>query len=190
MHHVGGPVEAIDRVFSSGAGLAYLGEDVTMVEHQLQAAAQAANAGSAEPLVIAALVHDIGHMIEQGVELDATSAIANEVDARHDVTGAQWLATWFDARVTEPVRLHVAAKRYLVAVESTYAAQLSPASVHTLQLQGGPMSVSEIEAFRRNPAWVEAIAVRRFDEAAKDPAVVAPPLAHYADMIRRVARSA
>lgn len=177
-------------MFGSGAGLAYLGEDVTMIEHQLQAAAHAVRAGSPEPLVIAALVHDIGHLVEQAEgELDATSALAGQIDARHDATGARWLTEWFNDEVTEPVRLHVAAKRFLVAVEPSYAAQLSPASVHTLRLQGGAMSSVEIEQFRRDPSATAAIAVRRFDEAAKDPACAAPPLGTYADMIQRVARS-
>ena len=101
---------SIERTFLSAAGMAYLGEGVTMIEHQLQAAELAA--GCSDALVVAALLHDIGHVIDG--DTDAAEAMADDRDADHDASGAQWLSHWFGPDVTEPVRLHVAAKRYLV----------------------------------------------------------------------------
>lgn len=178
---------ALDAVFVSSEGMAYLGEDVTMIEHQLQAGALAAASTAPDALVVASLLHDVGHMVGQKVgERDASAALAAETDAHHDVCGARWLAQWFGPDVTEPVRLHVAAKRYLVATEADYAERLSPASVHTLRLQGGLMSPEEIVAFEANPHCGAAVALRRFDEAAKDASVTAPPLSAYRERIRRL----
>lgn len=181
-------LETIERAFLSAAGMAYLGEDVTMIEHQLQAAALAG--GCADALVVAALLHDIGHIIgrEEG-EADATDALADDRDAHHDATGARWLSRWFGPAVTEPVRLHVAAKRYLVATESDYAAKLSEASVHTLRLQGGPMSPQEVAAFEALDYARDAIALRRFDEAAKDGSKHAPGFDTHRDLLLRVMAS-
>jgi len=178
-------IGATDALFSSSEGMAYLGESVTMIQHQLQAGALAVAAGVSDALVAAALLHDIGHMVG---DLSASTALAGDVDAHHDVVGARWLATWFGPDVTEPVRLHVAAKRYLVMAEPAYAARLSPASVHTLRLQGGPMSAREAAAFAALPHAADAVAVRRFDEAAKDADVDAPELATYHDLLARVLR--
>ena len=180
-------IDAIDALFTSSAGMAYLGEDVTMVQHQLQAGALAVAAGLSDALAVAALLHDVGHMV--GAR-DASAALADDVDARHDVAGARWLAQWFGPDVTEPVRLHVAAKRYLVTAEPAYAATLSSASVHTLRLQGGPMSVEDAHAFAALPQASAAVALRRFDEAAKDAAVDAPALATHHDLLARVLRKA
>ena len=180
-------IAAIDTLFTSSEGMAYLGEDVTMIEHQLQAGALAACSGASDALVVAALLHDVGHMVG---EQDAAVAMADNVDAHHDVVGARWLAHWFGPDVTEPVRLHVAAKRYLVTAEPDYAARLSAASVHTLRLQGGPMSVAETAEFVALPHAAGAIALRRFDEAAKDAAISAPPLATHHDLLARVLRTA
>ena len=116
-------IDAIERTFNSAEGMAYLGEDVTMIQHQLQAGALAIAAGCSDSLALAALLHDIGHVIgrEEG-EADAAEAMANDRDAHHDASGARWLSRWFGLDVTEPVRLHVAAKRFLVATEPDYAA--------------------------------------------------------------------
>ena len=179
-------IGAIGALFTSSEGMAYLGEDVTMIEHQLQAGALAIAAGASDALIVAALLHDVGHMVGEN---DATAAMADDVDAHHDVVGARWLANWFGPEVTEPVRLHVAAKRYLVTAEPTYAARLSPASVHTLRLQGGPMRAEEAAEFAALPYADDAIALRRFDEAAKDAAISAPSLAAHHDLLARVLRA-
>jgi gamma-butyrobetaine dioxygenase len=180
-----GALQTIERVFNSAEGMAYLGEAVTMIQHQLQAGALAH--GRSDALVVAALLHDIGHMIGPGDgQPDASDALAGERDAHHDETGAMWLARWFAPDVSEPVRLHVAAKRYLVATEPDYGAKLSEASVHTLRLQGGPMSAQEIREFEALPYAQDAIALRRFDEAAKDPSKDAPSFSCYQDLLARV----
>lgn len=176
-------LETIEQTFYSAEGLRYLGEDVTMIQHQLQAGALAAECGDA--LVVAALLHDIGHVIgRQEGQADALDALTNDRDAHHDASGAQWLSRWFGPNVTEPVRLHVAAKRYLVATEPTYAAQLSEASTHTLRLQGGPMSSREVRDFETQTYAEDAVTLRRIDEAAKDNAWQAPGLDSYRALLR------
>jgi gamma-butyrobetaine dioxygenase len=175
-------VESIEGVFLSADGMVYLGEKVTMIQHQLQAAALAR--GSSDSLVAAALLHDIGHML--GREGGATEALADDRDAHHDSIGARWLARWFRPDVTEPVRLHVAAKRYLVATEPGYASKLSAASVHTLRLQGGPMSPTEVREFDALEFAHDAVTLRRFDEAAKDPNHEAPGFDTYRDLLARL----
>ena len=178
-------LESIERTFLSADGMAYLGEDVSMIQHQLQAAALAV--GSTDELVVAALLHDIGHMVarEDG-GADAAAALADDRDAHHDSIGGRWLSRWFGPEVVEPVRLHVAAKRFLVATEPDYAARLSEASVHTLRLQGGPMSATEVEAFAGLAGSTDAIALRRFDEAAKDGSKDAPGFGTHRDLLIRV----
>ena len=180
-------IEAIERTFNSAEGMAYLGEDVTMIQHQLQAGALAIAAGCNDSLAVAALLHDIGHVIgrEEG-EADAAEAMANDRDAHHDASGARWLSRWFGPDVTEPVRLHVAAKRFLVATEPDYAARLSAASVHTLRLQGGPMAPAEARGFAAHEFARDAVALRRLDEAAKDGSKDAPGFDTHRDLLARV----
>jgi gamma-butyrobetaine dioxygenase len=180
-------IDAIERTFNSAEGMAYLGEDVTMIQHQLQAGALAIAAGCSDSLTLAALLHDIGHVIgrEEG-EADAAEAMANDRDAHHDASGARWLSRWFGPDVTEPVRLHVAAKRFLVATEPDYAARLSAASVHTLRLQGGPMAPDEARDFAAHQFALDAVALRRLDEAAKDGSKDAPGFDTHRDLLARV----
>jgi gamma-butyrobetaine dioxygenase len=186
-HRIAEALAAIDGAFVSAEGMAYLGEDVTMIQHQLQAGALAVAAGCGDSLVVAALLHDIGHVIgrdEGGA--DAAEALAHDRDAHHEFTGARWLARWFGPDVTEPVRLHVAAKRYLVATERDYAGRLSAASVHTLRLQGGPMTPDQVRMFEALDFAQDAVALRRFDEAAKDGSTDAPGLDTHRDLLVRV----
>jgi predicted HD phosphohydrolase len=153
----------------------------------LQAGALAVAAGCSDALVVAALLHDIGHMIgrEEG-EADAAEALAHDRDAHHDASGARWLSPWFGPDVTEPVRLHVAAKRFLVATERDYAAKLSAASIHTLRLQGGPMSPHQVREFEALDFAKDAVALRRLDETAKDGSTDAPGLETHRDLLVRV----
>jgi gamma-butyrobetaine dioxygenase len=186
-HQLDEALHSIDRMFVSAEGMAYLGEDVTMIQHQLQTGALASAAGCNDALVVAALLHDVGHMIgPQEGEDDATEALAVGRDAHHDATGARWLSRWFGPDVTEPVRLHVAAKRFLVATEPDYAAKLSAASVHTLRLQSGPMTPREVREFAALEFAQDAVALRRLDEAAKDASVDAPGLDTHRDRLVRV----
>ena len=138
---------------------------INQLQHALQAAALAEADDAPPATVLASLLHDVGHMIHDLGEDPA----ARGIDDVHEELGARWLAKHFTPDVVEPVRLHVAAKRYLCATESDYFGKLSPDSVRSLELQGGLMSADEIEAFRRLPFCAEAVQLRRYDEAAKDP---------------------
>src|SRR5450631_931491 len=138
--------ELLSLYTRSGAAL-YFGEAVTVTEHSLQAAHFAQAAEAPEQLVIAALLHDIGHLIET-----VPDDIADwQIDAHHELIGSRWLAGRFGAAVCEPVRLHVPAKRYLCATHPEYFDRLSAASVLTLKLQGGPMSSAEVAVFQAEP---------------------------------------
>jgi gamma-butyrobetaine dioxygenase len=111
-------------------------------------------------------------------------------DNHHSDTGADWLAQWFGPEVTEPVRLHVAAKRYLCATEPDYFDQLSESSRYTLSVQGGPMSLERAAQFAANPYAADAIAIRRFDDGAKDPELRAPGIEHFTALLERLVRQA
>jgi phosphonate degradation associated HDIG domain protein len=179
------PVDAIAEMFTSEGAADYLGEPVTVAAHLLQAGARAQAAGAAPALVAAALLHDVGHL--RGAEVDAVELSGRELmagtDNNHGDRGAAWLAHWFPAPVTEPVRLHVAAKRYLCATEPSYFGQLSEASVYTLAVQGGPMTDAEAREFEREPHAADAIAVRRWDDLAKDPSADVPAFDHYRPLL-------
>ena len=176
-------VADILAIYESRGGSAYYGERVSMTEHGLQAAHFAQGEGALERLVLAALLHDIGHLLE--IQPDAIEEWT--LDARHEESGAHWLSKHFDAAVYEPVRLHVPAKRYLCATDSGYFARLSAASVHTLKLQGGPMSVGEVARFKAEPYWRDALRVRRWDDQGKVAGLKTPALHDYAPLIERVA---
>jgi len=169
-------VEAIAGLFAGPGARDYLGEAVTIGDHMRQAGALAEAAGAAAPLVAAALLHDVGHL-------------RNETDSRHGTGGARWLSQWFGPAVTEPVRLHVAAKRYLCAAEPGYFARLSPESVRTLALQGGPMTPAQAAAFEALPCAPDAVAVRRWDDQAKDPAVTPPEFSHFVPLLEALAQA-
>jgi gamma-butyrobetaine dioxygenase len=177
-------VAAIAALFESEGAAEYLGEPVTQAAHMLQAAALAERDNAEDALIAAALLHDVGHFAGTLTGHD----LMRGTDTRHGEAGAAWLARWFGEEVTEPVRLHVAAKRYLCAVEPDYLAALSPASVYTLGVQGGPMRAAELAEFTARPYARAAIRVRRWDDAAKDPAAEPPPLGHFAGVLRALAR--
>jgi gamma-butyrobetaine dioxygenase len=161
-----------DLFAGPGAG-EYLGEPVTIGVHMRQAGALAEAAGAADALIAAALLHDVGHLRE-------------ETDERHGEKGADWLRQWFPEAVTEPVRLHVAAKRYLCATEPDYYAGLSEESKRTLRVQGGPMHAGDIERFEQGRYAADAVAVRRWDDQAKEPFVTPPEFAHFAALLARL----
>jgi gamma-butyrobetaine dioxygenase len=169
-------VEAIAELFAGPGARDYMGEPVSIGVHMRQAGALAEAAAAAGPLVAAALLHDIGHL-------------RNETDSRHGDAGAQWLSQWFGEAVTEPVRLHVAAKRYLCAAEAGYLGLLSDESVRTLALQGGPMTAQQAAAFEALPFAQDAVAVRRWDDEAKDPAVTPPEFSHFEALLSTLVRS-
>jgi phosphonate degradation associated HDIG domain protein len=155
--------------------------DVTQRQHALQAAWLAERAGCCDALVVAALLHDVGHLVHGLGENPAAAG----VDDRHEERGHEFLARWFGPAVTEPVRLHVAAKRYLCAVEPDYFGRLSRDSVLSLTLQGGPMSPAEAEAFAALPQAAAAVQLRRFDEQAKVKDLETPPVGHFLPAVAR-----
>jgi [1-hydroxy-2-(trimethylamino)ethyl]phosphonate dioxygenase len=173
-------VLAIYGAHGSGA---YFGEQVSMTEHGLQAAYFAQVQGAEPTLIVAALLHDVGHLLEAVPE--AIEEWTN--DAHHEAVGARWLAQRFSAQVSEPVRLHVPAKRYLCATDSDYFGRLSAASVHTLQLQGGAMSAAEVARFEKEPYHRQALRVRRWDDQGKVAGLKTPGLADYATLIDSIA---
>ena len=169
-------------IFERRGAEEYLGEPVTIAEHMLQGAKLAEDAGAEDALVAAALLHDIGHFTSEF----GTYSPDDTEDKHHDEAGAEVLAPFFPPVVTECVRLHVAAKRYLCATDPTYFAKLSSASVHTLSLQGGPMSDAEVAAFRKNPFHDEAVRVRLWDEGGKVPGMKTRPFREYEPLLQRV----
>ncbi|HIC82204.1 MAG TPA: HD domain-containing protein [Kiloniellaceae bacterium] len=167
-------------------GSRYGGEVVSQLDHALQCATLAHDAGAEDALVTAALLHDIGHLVNPKDE----GAAAAGIDAAHETVGAAYLSRWFGPAVTAPVAQHVAAKRYLCQAEPGYYQTLSEESVRSLALQGGPFTVEEAEDFRAGPYAEAALALRRWDEAAKDPAMETPPLRDFEAVIERVLRAA
>ncbi|MEO7940431.1 MAG: HD domain-containing protein, partial [Burkholderiaceae bacterium] len=169
-------------IFERRGGEEYLGEPVTMAQHMLQAARCAERAGQPQEVIVAALLHDIGHFTSEF----GTYSPDDTHDRHHEESGGDVLAPFFSQRVVDCVRWHVAAKRYLCAIRPEYFNQLSPASVHTLRLQGGPMDAAAVAAFERNPHVGDIIKVRVYDEAGKHADMQTPPFAHYAPMVQRV----
>jgi [1-hydroxy-2-(trimethylamino)ethyl]phosphonate dioxygenase len=155
--------------------------EINQREHALQAAWLAERAGCSDALITAALLHDIGHMVH---DLGDDPAKAG-VDDEHERLGHAYLARMFGPDVTEPVRLHVAAKRYLCAMEPDYFAKLAPDSVLSLTLQGGPMSAAEVAAFEAVPQHADAVQLRRFDEQSKVKGLQTPPAAHFLPCVAR-----
>ncbi|MDX1934630.1 MAG: hypothetical protein SFU56_18680 [Capsulimonadales bacterium] len=173
---------------------AYVGEPVSQKEHALQSAYLAVKDGVSDTLVVAALLHDIGHLLMADADgilqvtdgADGEEKAAAGIDTRHEVLGRSWLSTHFPASVSEPVLLHVDAKRYLCAREPGYFETLSPASVRSLELQGGPMNADETAAFEQNPFHAEAVRLRHYDDLAKIPGLDVPDVEHYRERIERV----
>ena len=161
-------------------------DDVNQLEHALQAAWHAERAGTGDALVTAALLHDIGHMVHDLGENPA----AEGIDDLHEQVGCRFLERWFGPEVTEPVRLHVAAKRYLCGAEPDYAAGLSSDSVRSLALQGGPMDAAEQRAFLALPHSEAAVLLRRCDEAAKVAGLATPDVAYFLPAEARCLRPA
>jgi phosphonate degradation associated HDIG domain protein len=172
-------VKQILDLFARQGAAAYHGEAVSQEEHALQAAELAERDGAPNSLVVAALLHDIGHLLD-GQDEDLAD---RGVDGRHEEAACAWLMRHFGPEVTEPIRLHVAAKRYLCAVEPTYLTGLSPASRMSLQLQGGPMTAAEIAEFEGNEFFSEALRLRYWDDAAKVTGLVLPGPGHYRERI-------
>ena len=176
-------VDEVIALFAGRGGGVYYGEPVSILDHMLQAA-HFAEAENAPPhLVLAALLHDVGHLVEE---------VPHEItdwheDAKHEEVGGAWLSRRFGPAISDPVRLHVPAKRYLCATDVSYVAQLSPASVITLKLQRGPMSASEIAEFEQEPHFRDAVRVRKWDDRGKVAKLATRSLLDYRDLLEAAA---
>jgi phosphonate degradation associated HDIG domain protein len=182
-------VESLDDLFDvleRAGGAQYGQECVTQLAHALQCAQLAEQNGSTAATVTAALLHDVGHLIHEFGE----NAALRGIDDRHEHSGAGVLGRWFGSDVTESVRLHVDAKRWLCHAEPAYFDTLSQASVRSLKLQGGIFSLDEADAFLSRPNAAAAIAVRRWDDLAKVEGLATPDLAHYRRIAETVRRTA
>jgi phosphonate degradation associated HDIG domain protein len=169
--------DLLDLLLMSGARQ-YGGERVSQLEHALQAASLAEGEGADETLVVAALLHDLGHLLAKKAE---------GRDDHHELIGAKLLEALYPRAVTEPIRLHVDAKRYLCAMEAGYFDRLSPASVHSLDLQGGVFSTGQAGLFSGQQFATDAIRLRRWDDLAKDPDAATRKLVDYEPLLRRLA---
>ena len=175
-------VDFLAGIFARRGGEEYLGEPVTMAQHMLQGATFAEQKGLPEQIIVATLLHDVGHFTSEfGMfSMDDTK------DKYHEEAGAAVLEQFFPTIVTDCVRYHVAAKRYLCAARPEYFAKLSEASVHSLNLQGGPMDAKECSVFEQNPNLDDIIQVRYLDDAGKLADMETPTFAHFAPMVQRV----
>jgi phosphonate degradation associated HDIG domain protein len=175
-------VSFIADIFERRGAESYLGEEVTMAEHMLQAAWLAEQEDAPYELVAAALLHDIGHYTS---EFGAYSP-EDKKDKYHDASGAKVLEPYFPPVIIECVRLHVAAKRYLCAKNPNYMVQLSKASIHSLSLQGGPMNEQEVNDFESSPFYEEAILVRKWDDKGKVANMETKSFVEYTDLLQKI----
>jgi phosphonate degradation associated HDIG domain protein len=159
---------------------------VSQLEHALQSAALAAERNLGDEIVVAALFHDLGHLLA-GDDVDLAG---QGIDDVHEETGARMLEQLFGPAVAEPVRLHVAAKRYLCRVNPAYYDKLSEDSRQSLTLQGGPMHADEIAAFDRLEHRAAALALRMIDDEAKVASLATPGLDSYREIATRIERAA
>ena len=174
-------VDEIEALFNSRGSESY-GERVTMFEHSLLTALTAEQAGANETLIAACLLHDVGHLL---VEPDDAWG-----KHTHDSIGADWLAERFAPAVSEPTRHHVAAKRYLCAIDPGYHDKLSTASQYTLTKQGGPMGSEEIVAFEELDYHEEAVQLRRWEDSfGKLSDVAAPQFSRYRVLLESLVTS-
>lgn len=160
------------------------GDRLPLSAHMLQTAATAAKSNADDALVAASLLHDIGHWLIRKTARNED----DDHDPAHETVGEKFLQPYFDSRVTRPISLHVAAKRYLCAREPQYFARLSAGSVRSLDIQGGAMSPDEAARFESVPDFEAAIALRRWDEYGKIPGLEVPGFGHYKPLLKRLVR--
>ncbi|MBM3533274.1 MAG: HD domain-containing protein [Alphaproteobacteria bacterium] len=168
-------VDELLTLYADKGGAMYGGEDVTQLAHALQSAALAEAEGARDVLVAAALLHDVGHLVDK----HAQGAAEAGIDRQHEDIAAGYLSRWFKPEVIEPIRRHVAAKRCLVTTETGYFETLSEASVISLKVQGGPFTKDEAAAFLALPGAADALKLRKWDDLAKVKDLQTPDLAHY-----------
>jgi len=183
-------IPEIVQLLNSRATTWYGQESVSQLEHALQCADLAQKAEETPETVVAALLHDLGHMLSP----QRPNAVTDEVpadtmptkDDLHQFVALPFLRSLFPDAVLEPIKLHVDAKRYLCAVDAGYWADLSPASKHSLELQGGTFDEQQVAAFEALPFYAEAVRLRRYDDLAKVPGHQTPDLAHFEKLMSQV----
>ena len=173
------PIKEIRNLFDQRGHLAY-GEGISELQHALQAASLAQKDNAPNSLIVAALLHDIGHLLHELPENVAEQGI----DGHHERIGEKWLENYFGPEISQPVRLHVEAKRYQCTVNPDYLAQLSPASLKSFILQGDKMNEDEVSNFEKNPFFKNALQLRTWDDNAKDPEVKTPLLDYYLPLVK------
>lgn len=173
-------IEEITKLFHAQGAVQYGGEAINQQQHALQCAHLAEQAGASPELVAAALLHDLGHLLAP-----KNASPSGDIDDVHQYVAIPFLRGVFPDAVIEPIRLHVDAKRFLCQADPGYWASLSPASRHSLELQGGPFSGDAAAAFIAHAFATDAVALRRWDDLAKNPAATPPGWAHYVAVLMR-----
>lgn len=177
---------AIAALFERHGGTMYSGEPVTQLQHALQTATLAERAGADDELVTAALLHDLGHLLADHGETPTLRGI----DDRHQYVALPALRGRFGPRVLGAIGGHVDAKRYLCANRPHYLAALSADSQRSLLLQGGVFDAAQAQAWIERPHAAAAVQLREWDDLAKAPDAVTPPLAHFLGRAARCPRPA
>lgn len=178
-------VDFIGSIFEKRGDEEYLGEPVTMGQHMLQGATMAEKSRESDEIIIGTLLHDIGHFTSEF----GTFSMEDTEDRYHEDAGAAVLEQFFPKIITDCCRHHVAAKRYLCATDPEYFQKLSTASVHSLNLQGGPMSEAELKDFEKNPNLKKILKVRLYDDAGKIPDMITPSFWHFAPLVQKMVDS-
>ena len=178
-------VDFIGSIFEKRGDEEYLGEPVTMGQHMLQGATMAEKSREPDEIIIGTLLHDIGHFTSEF----GTFSMEDTEDRYHEDAGAAVLEQFFPKIITDCCRHHVAAKRYLCATDPEYFQKLSTASIHSLNLQGGPMSEAELKDFEKNPNLRKILKVRLYDDAGKIPDMITPSFWHFAPLVQKMVDS-
>ena len=178
-------VDFIGSIFEKRGDEEYLGEPVTMGQHMLQGATMAEKSREPDEIIIGTLLHDIGHFTSEF----GTFSMEDTEDRYHEDAGAAVLEEFFPKVITDCCRHHVAAKRYLCATDPEYFQKLSTASIHSLNLQGGPMSEAELKDFEKNPNLKKILKVRLYDDAGKIPDMITPSFWHFAPLVQKMVDS-
>jgi len=171
--------QKIISLFENKGGSMYGGEEVTQLQHALQCAHLASQNNASDELITAALLHDIGHLLHDLPDDTSDKGI----DDVHEELGAIFLEKYFKPAVVEPVKLHVAAKRYLCSTVDGYWESLSRPSQISLEFQGGKMNETEMKNFEKNPFYQDAIELRKWDDLAKDPELKTAPVVSFVNNI-------
>ena len=176
-------VDEILELYETRGARQYGSEAVSQTEHGLQCAMLAAEGGASAELIAAAFLHDFGHLIAE-----LPHVLDRETDDVHQYLAIPFLRGTFSDAVLDPIRLHVDAKRYLCKIERGYWEALSPASRHSLELQGGSFDAIAADRFLARPFAWDAIRLRRWDDGAKIAGRVTPSLRDFESVLRSVAR--